>query len=746
MNTDNMGPEGENFRKMIEGVSEEVANGFWTSYLEREFVVAQDLVKKAKALIKEGKSTKKIGEKLIANGNALVARGIQNQGALMKTAGETEVQNGAKTEATGRQMQDDAKLATRKWAALVCEMHWILIARLPRTLSTLRHGPDMIAFILEAQPLEYIRVGWDAGGNASLAFKVKDTGRTDIIPNPIQSKGPDPMSGTRRLVQDETPITGDGISYLPVTDSIALWLAGPGLAATRVYMAKDKDAVTEVGGQFTLNGFGFSSDWNLAFSSTFNNGGAFGSGVISAEGGPAGGPSMLVMCLDPSGAVPQGINLEIAAQAFQFDFTAFRPVAGEFKLALLNRPEVRNAVWFAPTAPNTTFLRLEFEMDSAGKSVIEEFLHKFTKKSTIVGLPRVIGKKQLIRTNLEAVVGSRIIDPQLILECAVDTGSTQFNAILGFHLDYVEIRLQWDTSGKSYSMSQIPRLLEDVIEVGGLQLPDVGGYLPDWLGEITLREIVLTISGSKIVEFRIDFEAPANALSTPGNDNGGGEQVSFLLGYRYPAGIFKAALMTPTSSSNPPGALTLGLIPEYEKYLDIPIQSIVSGKTLATSVPLLKLIFWTEVAQQPRGINLDVFMLDLEFSSEFISFSGALHCDTDAFANDVPPLIASTVGVYAEYRHATESFTLTLETTITLEPQGDASKADGTPFDPVQLHGSFDYSDGKWELSVSAQELNIAALYSLMDPECSDSMMSLLQEIEIRYPSVSPTGRAGNLD
>lgn len=728
---------GKVFRGIIKGLSEKVHNDFWTNEFQIEVTKGRELLAQAKSQKRQGMKLQAAGEDDIECGKYLNEDGD-------KAAGDAKIAEGKGKRSTGQRMNREADLnmvaaesGVRKTVALRCRWYWSTMAPMP--LAGCCFGPKMITFTCENQEIQYIRLDLGLAGGVVVWTNPIDSIAMNIVPTPVLGSVPKPNLAAHELEMDVSLSPSQPV-YLLDTDPMAFWLEGPGLAGTKVFMAKDKDTVIEVGGQFTLKGFDFSSDWNLAFSSTFNNGGAFGSGVFSAENGPDEGPSVLIMSLDPSAAALQGVTLQTVAQAFQFDIGALHPLAGEFNLALLNSPTVRNAVWFSPTAHNTTFLRLEFEMDSTGKSTIEAFLHTFIKQSTIVGLPRVIGKKKMTEISIadEPNIHTRI-DPELIFECAVATESTQFNTILVFHPDHVQIRLQWDTAGKGYSISQIPQLLEDVVDVGAGQMPDASGYVPKWLGEITLREVVLTIRDSKITEFEISFEAPVDALNPAPDPKGGQEQVSFLLGYRYPQGIFSVALMTPTSSSNPPGAPTLGLIPEYEKYLDIPIQSIVSGKTLASSVPLLKLIDWAEVPQQPHGITLDVYMLDLEFSSQFISFSGAISCDTEAFATDVPPLIASSVELYVEYRPATKAFTLTMDTTITLHPQADAKGADGTLFDPVVLTGSFDYSDGKWTLSMSADELNIAALYSLMDPECSDSVMSLLQEITIRYSShISP--------
>lgn len=731
INTDNMSCNaGTGFRGIINGLSQVLHDDFWCYGFPQEAKLERESRDRAKARVKKGETMKWRGEFAVTEGEDLIAQGKTTQGKAKKAVGEKEARAGEQMEREAKQEVKTAEDWVRARTARQCQLYWSAIA--PRRLQGGRAGPGGITFTHDNNKILYIRLDLASVGVVPVRTNTTNSTAMQLQTRPVLGKVRDPTHVPRLT---DAPSPGQPV-YLLDTDPMAIWLGGPGLAGTKVLMAKDKDTVIEVGGQFTLKGFDFSSEWDLAFSSTFNNGGAFGGGVFSAENGPDKGPSVLIMSLDPSAAAPQGATLETVAQAFQFDTGVLHPLAGELNLTLRNSPTVRNAVWFSPTAGNTTFLRLEFEMDSTGKSTIEAFLHIFIKQLSIVGLPWVIGKKKMTQISVagEPNIQTRI-DSELIFECAVATKNTQFTTILVFHPDSVEIRLQWDTPDKGFSIGQIPQFLQEVINVGTDQMPDVSSNMPAWLSDITLREIVLTISDSKISEFDISFEAPVDTFNPPPDPKGVKQQVSFLLAYRYPQGIFSVTLMTPTSSSDPPGALTLGLIPEYEKYLDIPIRSIISGNTLASSVPLLKLIDWAVVVQQPHGITLDVYMLDLEFSSEFISFSGAMACDTKAFAADVPPLIASSAQLYVEYRHATKAFTLTMHTTITLHPHADAEGADGKPFDPVVLTGSFDYSESKWTLSMSAGELNIAALHSLMDPECSASMMSILQEITIRYSS-----------
>lgn len=727
INTTNMAcNKGRGFCHSIHTVSKDVHDDFWSDRFLAEVIEKGKSRDKARAMVKKGKNLISKGISTVTDAKKLIAAGDTVYGNALRESGEMDESLGEQMEKEGILAIQAAQLVVREMTVLKCEEYWR--AMVPTPVQGSQAGPGGITFILKNQEIQYIRLNWPLVSSVVVWTNPTNSNVMQLQTNPVLGLIP---NNTHAPDMSDAPSPGQPV-YLLDTDPMAFWLGGPGLAGTKVVMAKDKDTVIEVGGQFTLKGFNFSLDWDLSFSSTFNNGGAFGSGVFSAENGPDEGPSVLIMSLDPSAAAPQGATLETVAQAFQFDAGVLHPLAGEFNLALRNSPTVRNALWFSPTAKNTTFLRLEFEMDNTGKRTIEAFLHIFIKQLSIVGLPRVIGKKKITQISLasEPNIQTRI-DPELIIECTVATESTQFNTILIFHPDRVEIRLQWDTPGKGYSIGQIPQLLEDVIEVGTGQTPDLSGYIPKWLGDITLREIVLTISDSKISEFNISFEAPVNAFNPPPDPKGGQKQVSFLLAYRYPQSVFSVALMT--SPSNPPGAPTLGLIPEYEKYLDIPIQSIVSGNTLASSVPLLKLIDWAAVVQQPHGITLDVYMLNFQFSSQFVSFSGAMSCDTKAFAADVPPLIASSVQLHVEYWHATKAFTLRMDTTITLHPQDDAEGADGKLFDPVVLTGSFDYSESKWTLSMTADELNIAALYSLMDPECCNSTMSMLQEITIRY-------------
>lgn len=726
MNIDNVSLEkGTGFRGEVELVSKAVHADFW-GLIGQE---VKDLIKHRGELV-TAKKMQVNGKAKLKRSKALIARGDKSAGKAMETEGIQQIYAAKLEYSKVESKMEPAEASLRKWTARKCTEYWSAMA--PTLVQGSQAGPGGISFTCNNKEIQFIRLDWSPVSPVLVRTNATNSTAMVIGTTPVLGK----VRNTTHLPRlNDAPSPGQPV-YLLDTDPMAFWLGGPGLAGTKMLMAKNKDTVTEVGGQFTLKGFDFSSEWNLAFSSTFNNGGAFGGGVFFAENGPDEGPSVLIMSLDPSAAAPQGATLETVAQAFQFDTSALHPLAGEFNLALLNSPTVRNAVWFSPTANNTTFLRLEFEMDSTGQSTIEAFLHIFIKQLSIVGLPRVIGKKKMTQISVagEPNIQTRI-DSELIFECAVATKNTQFTIILVFHPDSVEIRLQWDTPDKGFSIGQIPQFLQEVINVDTGQMPDVSSNMPAWLSDITLREIVLTISDSKISEFNISFEAPVDALNPPPDPKGVKEQVSFLLAYRYPQDIFSVTLMTPTSSSDPPGAPALGLIPEYEKYLDIPIQSIISGYTLASSVPLLKLIDWAEVLQQPHGITLDVYMLDLEFSSQFISFSGAMACDTDAFAADVPPLVASSVQLYVEYLFATKAFTLRMDTTITLHPQDDAEAADGKLFDPVLLTGSFDYSESKWTLSMTADELNIAALHSLMDPECSASMMSILQEITIRYSS-----------
>lgn len=392
-------------------------------------------------------------------------------------------------------------------------------------------------------------------------------------------------------------------------------------------------------------------------------------------------------------------------------------------------------------------------MTPDGTGAVQNFLQNFVDSLTIPKPPRIIAKKKVTRaqTAKEGTITSRV-DPEMILQCDIVTHSSSFTTILKFGQGFAQIRLQWNNSPGSLSIGDLLGLLESAIKVPGLKLPQISAWLPLWTDDIKLREVVLTVTGGtttgsgsfKISGFRIDFEAPANFLNSNEHKD---EQVTFLLGYRWPGNIFQAELLMPISSPDSPAsdpALSgKGLFPQYEKYKDLPIVSLVNGKTLATSVPLLKLVPGVTIEEPPDGIVLGVTEIDLELSVDYISFSGKIKCDVDAFKNakqNVPPIAAAKVSVYAQCFHANKTFTLRLETKIALHPKQDAVSTTGGPFQVAVLDGWFEYdSVDKWTFSASAEDVNFAALYSLIDPTCSDSIMNLLQEITIEY-AITITG------
>lgn len=540
------------------------------------------------------------------------------------------------------------------------------------------------------------------------------------------------------------------------SDPISCWLRTSAFAAKTVYAVGNGDNISQLGSVLDLVPSSSSSaKWGLSFSTTFDN--------VVTELGVS---SVLIMGLDPeSTTAPEKTNLATVAEVFQFGkkpvaaggvgdgYDVYGLVAELFELKLETGANVRNALWLSPGLRCTTFLRLQFQMTPDGTGAVQKFLQNFVDSLTIPEPPRIIAKKKVTRaqTAKEGTITSRV-DPEMILQCDIVTHSSSFTTILKFGQGFAQIRLQWNNSPGSLSIGDLLGLLESAIKVPGLKLPQISAWLPLWTDDIKLREVVLTVTGGtttgsggfKISGFRIDFEAPANFLNSNEHKD---EQVTFLLGYRWPGNIFQAELLTPISSPDPPvGDPALsgkGLFPQYEKYKDLPIVSLVNGKTLATSVPLLKLVPGVTIEQPPDGIVLDVTEIDLELSADYISFSGKIKCDVDAFKNakqNVPPIAAAKVSVYAQCFHANKTFTLRLETRTALHPKQDAVSTTGGPFQVSVLDGWFEYdSVDKWTFSASAEDVNFAALYSLMDPTCSDSIMNLLQEITIEY-AITNTG------
>lgn len=520
------------------------------------------------------------------------------------------------------------------------------------------------------------------------------------------------------------PVPGLKTSLLE-NDPIFSWFKGPELGATEVYVigtgiTSGKVGISAFGGVFS---FGSSTGWKLPFSTDWNNN-AFGDSIVPPIGLTV-GSSMLIMSLDPS--TVKETTLRAVAKAFSSHFRFVATEADDFELEL-DTSAKRNAIWFSPAARNETFVRLVFTTTTKSLGLLQIFLRRHIPNTTIEPSPKLTVKKKItdIGPNSDGKSVTHM-DPQLTIESTIKIGNYAFNTVLIFNPGYIEIRLQWNKE-ESLSLHDIFDLVKQNFVIGQ-KLPDerpqIRSYSVAWTDKIKLREIVLIVDRSGVASFNIDFEAPASFLK-PGT---GDTQVSFLLGYHYPGNVFKAELLIATSSSR--AEAELGIIPEYEKYLDLRPAD---GKTLATTVPLVKLMP-SDIGTPPQGIGLDVYMVEFELSPKYISFTGGIRCDVERFRNaegGVPPVVTSTLSLYANYSFADKELDLKLETRIALQPKKGAINAAGKPFLPAILLGSFEYSNKEWTLSVSAESLNFAALYSLLDPNFNDSMMNLLGEIEIR--------------
>lgn len=522
------------------------------------------------------------------------------------------------------------------------------------------------------------------------------------------------------------PVLGHKTPLLE-NDPIFAWFKGPELGATEVYVtgtriSSAKVGISAFGGVFS---FGSSTGWKLPFSTDSNNN-AFGDSIVPPIGLTV-GSSMLIMSLDSSTVKVETTTLRAVTKAFSSHFRFVTTEADDFELEL-DTSAKRNAIWFSPAARNETFVRLVFTTTTKSLGLLQKFLQRHIPNTTIEPFPKLTVKKKI--TNIGPNSDDKVVthmDPQLTIESKIKIGNFAFNTVLIFNPGYIEIRLQWNKEG-SLSFHDIFNLVKQSFVIGqnlpGEQ-PDINGYSAGWTDKINLREIVLIVCRSGVASFNIDFEAPASFLKPDTGDT----QVSFLLGYHYPGNVFKAELLIATSS--PHAEEELGIIPEYEKYLDLhPADE----TTLATIVPLIKLIP-SDIGTPPQGIGLDVYMVEFEISPKYISFTGGIRCDVKRFRNaggTVPPVVASTLSLYANYSFADKLLDLRLETKIALRPKEGAINAAGKPFTPAILLGSFEYSNKEWTLSVSAESLNFAALYSLMDPNFNDSMMNLLAEIEIR--------------
>ncbi|KAL0631498.1 hypothetical protein Q9L58_009635 [Maublancomyces gigas] len=522
------------------------------------------------------------------------------------------------------------------------------------------------------------------------------------------------------------PVSGPKTSLLE-NDPIFSWFKGPELGATEVYVigtgiSSGKVGISAFGGVFS---FGSSTGWKLPFSTDSNNN-VFGVSIVPPIGLTV-GSSMLIMSLDSSIVEKETTTLRAVAKAFSSHFRFVATEADDFELEL-DTSAKRNAIWFSPAARNETFVRLVFTTTTKSLSLLQKFLQRHISEITIDESPKLTVKKKI--TNIGSNQDGKFVthmDPQLTIESTINIGEFAFNTVLVFNLGYIEIRIQWNKD-ENLSLDDIFNLVENnFVSIGKLdsKKPEITSYSEKWTDKIKLREIVLIVNKSGVASFNIDFEAPASFLNPDTSDT----QVSFLLGYHYPGNVFKAELLMATSSSR--AEEKFGIIPEYEKYLDLRPAD---GKTLATTVPLSKLIPG-DIGTPPQGIGLDVYMVEFELSPNYISFTGGIRCDVERFRNaegNVPPVVTSTLSLYANYSFADKELDLKLETRIALQPKKGAINAAGKPFTPAVLLGSFEYSNKEWTLSVSAESLNFAALYSLMDPDFNDSMMNLLAEIEIR--------------
>ena len=179
------------------------------------------------------------------------------------------------------------------------------------------------------------------------------------------------------------------------------------------------------------------------------------------------------------------------------------------------------------------------------------------------------------------------------------------------------------------------------------------------------------------------------------------------------------------------------LLPGWEES-DVLRPSIDGGKS---TLDLAKLIPGQEVGNIPKFIPTELKEAFVEIDSESITFFASLTCGTPSKNKVFPAIALGAVELRVFYSfQGTDNLSFEFFCSTSLNPQirqtaedaGDDDRDDSLDSqDAGTLDAVIAYEDGVWTLAGSINALNFGSIYSLLDPDAQEDVLSVLEHIRL---------------